>query len=245
MDLATYEQIIPNVQAEGLTWITPNQHVAWRINTIQTKEPDTYAWIRSMEPGDLLFDIGANIGQYALLAASRGVRVHAFEPEAQNFALLVRNISVNKLSERCTAWPVALSDHLSMEILHLANMSAGGSCHSYGDNISYSGQKKDFPFSQGSISTTLDHFCARYGYPSHIKIDVDGFEHKVLQGGAVTLRNARSVLVETNMNYPDHTGYIIPRMKDLGFTYDEEQVEAARRKEGPFTGVGNWIWWRE
>lgn len=245
MELHEYERLIPNVQAEGLTWITPNQQTAWRIETLLTKEPDTIQWIRSMEPGETLFDIGANIGQYALLAAKKGVTVHAFEPEAQNFALLIRNIAINKL-QNITAWPVALSDHLSMEVLHLSSLFPGGSCHSYGDSVNYKGEEKPFPFQQGSISTTLDHFIARYGVPTHIKIDVDGFEHKVIKGiSDVVLGRIRSVLVEINTHYPEHVNYILPRFRDLGFTYDEEQIQAARRKEGPFEGVGNYIFWKE
>lgn len=245
MELSEYEQLQPNVRAEDLIWLTPNSHVAWRIQTLQTKEPDTYAWVRSMNEGDVLFDVGANIGQYTLLAAKRGVTVHAFEPEAQNFALLVRNIAVNKLPN-VIAWPVALSDHLSMEVMHLSCMFAGGSCHSYGDSINFRGEKHTFPYKQGSVSTTLDHFIARYGIPTHIKIDVDGFEHLVLKGiSDVSLSRCKSVLVEINTHYPDHTDYILPRMAALGFTYDEEQVQAARRKEGPFEGVGNYIFWKE
>lgn len=244
MELAEFEKIIPNVQAEGLTWITPNTHVAWRINSLLTKEPDTIAWLRAMEPGQVLFDVGANIGQYSLLAAKAGVKVHAFEPEAQNFALLIRNIAINKLSENCIAWPVALSDHISMEVLHLSTLMAGGSCHSYGESLDFHGKEHTFPFQQGSISTTLDHFSAKYGYPEHIKMDVDGFEHKVVQGGNVTVGRAKSVLIEINTAYPEHMD-LVQWMLSQGFVLDDEQVQAARRKEGPFKGVGNMIFWKE
>lgn len=246
MTLDEYEKIVPNIEAEELTWITPNQHCAWRVSTLQTKEPDTYAWLRTMQAGNILFDIGANMGQYALLAAKRGVRVHAFEPEAQNFALLVRNIAINNLSDLCTPWPVALSDHLSMDVLHLSCLFAGGSCHSYSDPIAFTGEPKKFPYQQGSISTTLDHFIGRYGKPTHIKIDVDGFEHLVLRGiNDVFLGSVRSILVEINSQYSEHVSEILPRMERLGFTFDPDQVEQARRKDGPFKGVGNIIWWKE
>lgn len=245
MDLAEYERIIPNAQAEGITWLTPNQHCAWRVQTLLTKEPDTIQWLRQMTPEEVLFDVGANCGQYSLLAAKAGVRVHAFEPEAQNFALLIRNIALNNLSERCTAWPVALSDHLSMDILHLSTMLPGGSCHSYGESKDFHGHEKTFPFSQGSISTTLDHFSAKYGPPDHIKIDVDGFEHLVIAGGDVTLNRAKSVLIEINTHYDQHMNYVLPRMENLGYTYDLSQAEESRRKEGPFKDVGNIIFWRK
>lgn len=244
MTLDEYEKITPNATVDGLIFLTPNQHVAWRVQTLYTKEPCTIRWINEMCPSDVLFDVGANIGQYSMLAAKKGVKVHAFEPEAQNFALLVRNIALNKLSETCTAWPVALSDHLSMEVLHLSCLMSGGSCHAYGDPKNYNGETKQFPYQQGSISTTLDHFSAKYGYPTHIKIDVDGFEHLVVKGGPDTFSKARSVLIEINTHYPEHVDFILPYMEKLGFTYSVSQAEESRRKEGPFTGVGNIIFYR-
>lgn len=244
MDLSEYEQIVPNAQFEGLTWLTPNQHCAWRVQTLLTKEPDTIRWINSMQPGELLYDVGANMGQYSMLAAKRGVNVHAFEPEGQNFALMVRNIQLNELGGLITPWPVALSSLCGLEVLHMSTLIAGGSCHSYGDSRDFRGSEKKFPFKQGSCATTLDVFARQHGYPQHIKIDVDGFEHKVIEGGFVTLGKCKSVLIEINRNYPAHMDYIMPRMENLGFTYDPHEANEAMRKDGPFKDVGNIIWHR-
>ena len=245
MDLAQYEALIPNAQAEGLTFITPNQQCAWRVSTLLTKEPDTIRWIHSMKEGEVLFDIGANIGQYAMLAAKQGVMVHAFEPEAQNFALLVRNIAINNLSDKCIPWPVALSDWSTMDILHLSSMFPGGSCHAYGEAINFQGQPKEFPFKQGSMSQTLDFFTSRYGYADYIKIDVDGFEHKVIAGGEETVKRAKSVLIEINTAYPEHQELVSLMTNTYGFHFDAAQAEESRRKDGPFKGVGNIIFYKD
>ena len=61
----------------------------WRRDTFWEKEPETIAWIDDMEPGEILFDVGANIGIYTLYAASRGVRVIAIEPVFENYSRLV------------------------------------------------------------------------------------------------------------------------------------------------------------
>lgn len=245
MNLQEYEQIVPNAVACDLTWLTPNQHCAWRVQTLLTKEPDTIAWIGRMQPGDLLYDVGANMGQYSMLAAKRGVQVHAFEPEGQNFALMVRNIAINELGGLITPWPIALSNQIGFQLLHLSTLIAGGSCHSYGDSRDFRGEQKKFPFNQGSCATTLDSFARQHGYPHHIKIDVDGFEHLVVEGGHETLKRAKSVLIEINRNYPAHMDYVLPRMANLGFNYDAATAEAAMRKEGPFKDVGNIIFYRD
>src|SRR6185369_11103747 len=93
LTLEQFEQLHPNMtysmgDAGELKFLTPNQHCAWRVHTLDTKEPDTIAWLAKMQPGEVLFDVGANMGQYSLIAAKYGLTVHAFEPESQNFALL-------------------------------------------------------------------------------------------------------------------------------------------------------------
>src|ERR1035441_6724268 len=62
-------------------------------------EPETKALLGSLiRPGMTVFDIGAHVGHYTLLAArivGPTGRVYAFEPEPENFALLKRNVELN------------------------------------------------------------------------------------------------------------------------------------------------------
>lgn len=244
MELREYEQLLPNAELDGITFLTPNTHCLWRVETLYTKEPDTIEWIRGMKPGEVLYDVGANMGQYSLFAAHLGIKVHAFEPEAQNFALLCRNVAINKLSEKITAWPLALAEKPGIAELHLSTMMAGGSCHSYDQSLDFHGNEKKFPFVQGSMATTIDIFSAKYAPPDHIKIDVDGFEHLVIDGAINTLPKVKSVLIEINTHYDLHMNHLLPLMARAGFTFDETQAQFSRRKEGPFTGVGNIIFVR-
>ena len=63
-----------------------------------------------MVKGDVLFDIGANIGTYSLYAASKGVKVFAFEPESGSYAILNNNIKINSYSNYIKALNIALND---------------------------------------------------------------------------------------------------------------------------------------
>ncbi|MDA0225662.1 MAG: FkbM family methyltransferase, partial [Proteobacteria bacterium] len=79
-----------------LRYYTPNAQTRWRVESLYTKEPDTIDWLCSMTREDLLFDVGANVGMYTIFAAAtRGTRVLAFEPEAQNYGILNTNIHGN------------------------------------------------------------------------------------------------------------------------------------------------------
>src|SRR3990167_1903907 len=44
-----------------------------------------------------VLDIGANIGSFSILAAERGARVTAFEPQPENLKILKKNIQKSKL----------------------------------------------------------------------------------------------------------------------------------------------------
>lgn len=227
-----------------LRYAVPNRATLWRVETLFTKEPSTIEWLSGFSPGDVFLDVGANVGMYSVFAAIvPGARVYAFEPESQNYALLCRNIVLNGLA--VTAFCTALSDEERFGSLHLSDFQAGGSCHSFGEAVDYRLEAKAFPFSQGCYSTTIDRLVQSDAIPvpGHIKIDVDGLEHRVIAGAAETLKRVRSLLVEINPSLAAHRA-IIDRLSDLGFSYDPAQVERATRKDGAFKGVGEHVFRR-
>ena len=231
-----------------VVYATPNVFTKWRVDSLFTKEPDTIDWISGFQSGEVFVDIGANVGMYTIWAAkTRGVRTFAFEPESQNYALLYRNIVMNGLCETVVAYCLALSDTASYSLLHLSQFQLGGSCHSFGEKIDHRLEHRDTKLSQGCVSTTLDTLVAAgvLPVPDHIKIDVDGLEHKVLAGCRAVLadRRLKSVLVEINTNLAQHRK-IITDMKALGFGFSDQQVALAQRTEGAFKGVGNYVFRR-
>jgi FkbM family methyltransferase len=248
-----YENINPmvtmNVDGTQVHYAVPTVHTLWRVESLHQKEPDTIAWIGGFAASDVLVDIGANVGMYTIWAAkTRGVKVYAFEPESQNYALLNRNIFLNQLGGQAHAYCVALSDSTGYSDLHLSNFVVGGSCHTFDEKLNF--QLKPFQphFSQACFSTTLDSMIEQkvIPVPQHIKIDVDGIEHKVIEGCKKTLQRAelQSVLVELNTHLPEHND-IIAYMRGIGFGLSQEQLQIAIRTSGTFEGVGNHIFRRD
>lgn len=246
MDLAEYERIQPNTVVDGMMFYLPNRHCEWRVQTMYTKEPDTVEWIRSMQPNEIFYDIGANIGLYTMLAIRQGLRVYAFEPESQNFAVLIRNLAMNKTSkDRCIAFPFCISNTECVETLRLSSLIAGGSCHSFASNANFKREEKEWAYEQGSVGFSMDSLVYDIGLPcpDHIKIDVDGFEDKVLLGASRVLTKASSVLVEMDSQNSFHMEWK-NELLQKGFEVDEQQVAKARRAEGAFAGIGNIIFKR-
>jgi FkbM family methyltransferase len=79
----------------------------------------------AIQDHDVVIDLGANIGLFALYAASIGpaVQVHAFEPAASSFAMLQQNVALNKLSNiRC--YRCAVSDMTGKRALYITKISS-------------------------------------------------------------------------------------------------------------------------
>jgi FkbM family methyltransferase len=241
-------QMVLKYQGKRIVFNTPNTMTAWRVKTLFEKEPDTIRWIEQMEPGSTLVDIGANVGMYSVFSAIvRNVKVFAFEPESQNYALLNANIADNGLSEQVLAFPLALSDSMQLDRLYLSEFSGGGSCHSFAEKVGFDLKPRKAAFAQGAFSVTLDQLVdsGAIPVPDYIKLDVDGIEHKVLAGARKTLANVgvKGLIVELNTHLEEHNA-VIEMLQSVGFTFDPSQVRGALRKDGLFEGVGEFIFSR-
>ena len=195
-----------------------------RLGSCQ-KEPETIRWIESFAESDVFFDIGANIGAYSLVASIHCKTVFAFEPAIMNYLLLCKNIISNvenKIAANIIPVHLAFSNENKIENLNYVNLNSGKSGHQIKDRITdYNGEPFAPSFRMGVPALTIDAFLDIFlvSAPEHIKIDVDGFELIILQGGKKALSGniVKSVLVETNRSLADYPN-IVALMSECGFT---------------------------
>ena len=184
------EQLIPVVETESrygiIKFFCPGE---WpMLRSSMTKEPETYKWIETFNDGDVLYDIGANVGVYSIYAARKGLRVFSFEPSAINYFVLMRNIEVNNLDERVTALNIAVNDQSKLDNLYMSHTVVGGAQHTFGRPQSENDFIKDYgshnKFKQSIIGYSLDDFVENLEveFPNHIKIDTDGNEKRIITG---------------------------------------------------------------
>lgn len=179
-------------------WITQ-----YRWETFSEKEPETLDWIdRWVRGGDTVFDIGANIGVYALYAALRHptVQVVAFEPEYGNLHLLRDNVMENLVQDRVAIYGVALGDRSGVSRLHIQDVSPGSALHTESSEfLERTLAGRPVVWREGICTMTLDDFCEQTSlHPQAIKLDVDGTEPRVLAGASRTLGSPllRSLILE-------------------------------------------------
>jgi FkbM family methyltransferase len=192
----------------------------WRATTYDEKEPDTLDWLDTfMEPGDVLYDIGANIGQYSLYAAYRlqkTISILSFEPEALNQAKLNKNIVLNDMVGVITPYPIAVSHETAIEHFYSKNFAPGAALHALGEPVTQGDESFPPQNTQGIVAVSLDDLTGKFAlpFPTHIKVDVDGIEERIVAGASRTLDDPRlkSVLIEVYMHKD-----IAERIKEVFF----------------------------
>ncbi len=175
-----------------------------------TNEP-MVQWIESFRPGDVFYDVGANTGSLALVAArthAGGVPVVAFEPAFDNFGALVRNILANGMGKTITPLQVALFDETGVRPFHRSSLGAGTALHAVGEALDYA-RRPFAPVAAEQVAAfRLDDLVRVLGLPrpTRLKLDVDGFEDRVLAGAADVLAAAGcDVFMELVEASPDDT----------------------------------------
>jgi FkbM family methyltransferase len=152
-------------------------------------------------------DVGANIGIFACLGASRlpaGSRLTAFEPVPANLELLRRNLDQNGVAERVTVEPVAVGSESGETTIHLA---AGSGNHSLAAGVTR-GSGTSLPVKV----TTLDEYFGTGSSVDLLKIDVEGFDGFVLRGAARLIQERQpTLLVE----------FVPTHLRNAGFPADE------------------------
>jgi FkbM family methyltransferase len=157
----------------------------------------------SVRTGDVVWDVGANIGYYttqlATLVGQKG-KVFAFEPDEINFMQLHKNCE-NR--QNIYLQNYGLSDHT-----HHAKLLAGS------DNLRATSRIVSAnELSEGTTNAQLHSgdeiiTTSKIAVPNIVKIDVEGHELSVLEGMRATLRNPllRGIFVEIHFGILDRTG---------------------------------------
>ncbi len=135
-------------------------------------------------PGSIVFDVGANVGFYTLLASvlvGDTGRVFAFEPVSRNLLYLKEHLRLNRVTN-VTIIEVAVSDRCGVASFVEGPMTATG-------HLSGEGQLR---VQTASLDELVSGGCIPV--PDFIKIDVEGAEMLVLSGAKSVLETARPAI---------------------------------------------------
>jgi len=144
--------------------------IAWELTV------DCYGLNRiDFKPGDVVIDIGAHIGFFAIYTALRfpEILIHSFEPFPENYELLQQNLQRNGITTVRTYQQGVSGDGRLLEMVTNPQNSGSASCYS---------RTLEYGRTSGLPSTTLDHIFDSLSVDKCklLKIDCEGSEYEIL-----------------------------------------------------------------
>ena len=175
-------------------------------------------FILSLNDECVFVDIGANMGLYSLIAAKNKniKKSYAFEPVPETMLKLIKNIKINKATEKIEAFDVAIGSNEGYETIHTFSNHSGGATMRNKDLIEKleaanitKVKVKNFKYLDEKINPDCD---------VHVKIDVEGLEQDVLDQLFKTswCNKVKSIFIELDSRYGD-TSKIIKTLLDNNF----------------------------
>ena len=155
-------------------------------------EADSKALLETLiEDGMIVFDVGAHVGTYTLMAArlvGPTGHVYAFEAEAENYAILKKNVELNGY-QNVTCVPKAISNRSGLLTLYVS--SQGNDRHTLIG--SPAAESQGTPCEVETVS--LDEFSASIGWPrvDVVKMDVEGAEPMAIEGMSELFRRSKNL----------------------------------------------------
>ncbi|MBG0787300.1 MAG: FkbM family methyltransferase [Anaerolineaceae bacterium] len=191
----------------GTKWIVgAGEHGYWLGSYEMNKR---LAFEREIKPGTVMYDIGANVGYFSLLAAELAGpegQVYAFEPLPRNVEFLEKHIKINKCNN-IEIVEAAVSDHSGEAHFDLGASTAMG-------HIAESGgiQVK---------MVALDEMLAagELRPPDYMKVDVEGAEYEALKGARNLLEKYHPLLFLDTHQREAHLP-TIELLKELGYKFE-------------------------
>lgn len=166
-------------------FIVGKDHSLYPTVKLGVFEENEFNWILSqIKPGDVVWDIGANIGLYSVLCANvdPNVTVHAFEPWPATVEKLKRNVTLNELNN-VTVHGVAVSDTVGVTGF-VANSQTPGCNHLDTNAVN-------------KVRTVTGEDLLRHGVPipNVVKVDVEGLEPEVFAGMRSVVETSKPLLI--------------------------------------------------
>lgn len=185
------------------------------IETLYAEEEFFGRMLASLREGDVLFDVGANIGLVTLLTARAqpSVSVHSFEPEPRNAARLAENVELNAL-KNVRIHRVALGSFPGSAKLYVVG-EMGSGLHSLAPSETEGHASIDI-----GVTTGAEVARETGSRPSVMKIDVEGFEMDVLKGCEPLLGagGCREVFLEAHAHAPVSAAEVRAWMEARGYS---------------------------
>ena len=173
---------------------------------------------------DLIFDVGANAGQYATSLREGGYRgrIVSFEPLTSAFSRLEASAKADPLWEVVN---IGLGDRDERATINVAGNSQSSSLLDMLPAHSKAAPVSAYVGTQEITVSRLDSVFSRYHRPgdrTFLKLDAQGYERKILEGAALSIKDILGIQLEMSVEplYSNEMPYIemLGYLAGMGFT---------------------------
>lgn len=222
-----------------------DKHIGERISMGKYEPYLTTLLMDQIRSGSVVVDVGANIGYYTVLAAKKGARVYAFEPESNNYAILAKNIDAAGVYSVNIFGCAVGNENKKVKILK--------SKTNFGDHrIGEKGEEVEMVKLDDTVEEKVDL----------IKIDVQGWEPTVIAGAKKIIKKYKPVIImeywpegikragldgEKMIDFLKQVYgkiYLIDEYVQYCFEGDIKKLMKRNRRGDVSLMVGNLSWWQ-
>lgn len=199
----------------------------WRWN-LDKVEPRLFNWAQEfVHEGDVVWDVGANVGLFAFSAASlAGTSGYVLAIEADMWLAELLRHSASHISKKCApveVLPLAVSESLDIARFNIAER---GRSTNHLEQVEGSTQTGGVRSSVMVVTIPLDWLLERSPAPAVVKIDVEGAEYRVLKGAPNLLSTVRPlILCEVSSANAEGVGSLLSSYGYELFNLDAEEHE--------------------
>jgi FkbM family methyltransferase len=170
-----------------------------------------------IRPSSVIIDAGANIGNHSLYFASicKAQKIFAFEPQADIFQILTENIRLNNFQHVIIPVKKALGDqsgHASIDFREDLDLTGSRKILNTGGVFIKEDQQGEF-----ELTTLDDYISDKIDRLDFIKIDVQGFEQKLLRGAKKTILKFKPLIYVEITTLHELNELILPVMNEFGY----------------------------
>ncbi len=208
-------------------WVRKNTSDVFVLKEVFTSK------VYGERPRGIVVDIGANIGAFSVYSGGTSDRVFAFEPEPSNYRQLLKNVQLNKLSDKITVRNVAVGSEDKSVCIYEGRFNKGASTIVH----PFAGVGK--PVEMRSLAGLMDDLGIHK--IDLLKIDIEGSEYDVVYGlPKVRFKEIDNIILEYHYvagespshlaSYLTSLGYDVCVHKGSGFLIGTGILEAKRPK---------------
>ena len=216
-------------------------HYRW-VHELLGEEDILLRWLSMIEEGDVVWDIGAHAGIYAILSAEQvgmSGHVYAFEPEPITAQTLQKNFQLNQV-DNGTFMPLAIGDENGEATLYTDWRGLGI------NKLFYESRLQGKPVNV-TVRRGDDLLEDGVKQPTLVKLDIEGWEGKALPAMKKALSHpiCRVLFIEVHTTNLQDLGQDVSQIKeiiyDMGLTIAYQDQRATKQESGRLAEQMHWI----